>query len=74
MRTLARAGLSREAGRLRVAPSPHAPALAEELAVLRQGGGTISGRGAGHHAELAIALALTMWTQTLVGHGSQVAL
>jgi hypothetical protein len=55
-----------EAGRLRVAVCPHAAALLEELATLRrQGAGAIQGRGAGHHADLCIAVALALWTQGL---------
>jgi hypothetical protein len=56
-----------ENGRLQVARCPHAPLLLEELAALRQdGSGNIAGRGVGHHADLAIALAMGLWTQGLV--------
>jgi hypothetical protein len=62
-----------ENGQLQVARCPHAPLLAEELAALRQDStGSIAGRGPGHHADLAVALAMGLWTQTLVRHGSRV--
>jgi hypothetical protein len=55
-----------ETGRLRVAPCPYAAALLDELAALRQQGtGAIQGRGAGHHADLCIAVALALWVQGL---------
>jgi hypothetical protein len=57
-----------ETGRLRVAPCPHAAALVDELAALRQqGADAIQGRGAGHHADLCSALALALWTQGTIG-------
>jgi hypothetical protein len=34
-------------------------------ALWQQGAGTIQGRGAGHHADLCIAVALTLWVQGL---------
>jgi hypothetical protein len=55
-----------ETGRLRVAPCPHAAALLNELAALRQqGAGAIQGRGAGHHVDMVVAIALAMWVQGL---------
>jgi hypothetical protein len=57
-----------EQGRLRVAPCPHTAALVDELAALRQhGAGAIQGRGAGHHADLCIAVALALWVQGFGG-------
>jgi hypothetical protein len=32
-------------------------------ALWQQGAGTIQGRGAGHHADLVVAVALALWTQ-----------
>jgi hypothetical protein len=59
-----------ETGRLKVAPCPHAAALVDELAALRQQGtGAIQGRGAGHHADMATAVALALWVQGLEAVG-----
>jgi hypothetical protein len=38
--------------------------LLDELAMLRQqGAGAIQGRGAGHHVDLVVAVALALWTR-----------
>jgi hypothetical protein len=47
-----------------VASFPHAAAPVDELAALwQQGAGAIQGRGAGHHADLCVAVAVALWTQ-----------
>jgi hypothetical protein len=47
-----------------------AAALLDEIAALRQEGtGAIQGRGAGYHADLCTAVALTLWVQGVAASG-----